>query len=446
MKKTVFITYVFCLVLRFVSLAQHPVYTHLTEKDGLPDIEFYGVVEDKEGFIWLAADKGLFRYDGKQFKSYTNSEKRGLSVFGLKLDKHGRVWCNNISGQFFYVQDDELQMFADYKETVKGKLSSFSFYDNDLVVSIENVGVYKVNTNEKNKKLAVVSKGFLNFIDEEQDSFTFIHDLKLYNYDKNKISELYNFERYKSQKFNKWRIISHQKKKFIHALNTVNFKIEGKFFYETNGILEEVKLPEKENSNVVITIYSEGTDLWLSTYKGVLVYEYKNNKFNYKKTLFKDKEITKVIKDRNNNYWFTTLRDGVYIVPNIFIEKYSIEEGKNNISAMAKVGENLLMFGSTKGNIGFIDNNTNKLNFLEQQNEEKVFSICDNKDIVYLSFWYSSYTYDKNKKTFLKNDKYINAKDLTAITNDEIVYATHSYASIIDIKNKTTAAGGFGAK
>ena len=68
-----------------IFFGQHPLHVQLTEKDGLPDIEFYSIVEDKKGFIWLAANKGLYRYDGKEFKNYTHPEKRGLSVFGLEF-------------------------------------------------------------------------------------------------------------------------------------------------------------------------------------------------------------------------------------------------------------------------------------------------------------------------------------------------------------------------
>ena len=93
--------------------AQEPVSIHLSEKNGLPDKEFYDIIEDDEGFIWLCADKGLFRYDGKTYKSYTNKNQRGISVFGAKQDSLGRIWCNNISGQFFYTDGKELHLFTD---------------------------------------------------------------------------------------------------------------------------------------------------------------------------------------------------------------------------------------------------------------------------------------------------------------------------------------------
>ena len=93
--------------------AQEPVYIHLSEKNGLPDKEFYDIFEDDKGFIWLGADKGLFRYDGKNFKNYLNKNQRGLSIFNIQQDEFKRVWCNNVFGQFFYIKDDKLNLFID---------------------------------------------------------------------------------------------------------------------------------------------------------------------------------------------------------------------------------------------------------------------------------------------------------------------------------------------
>lgn len=102
LKKKLFLALV--LFVNLVIVAQKPVTINLTEKDDLPDIEFYDIIEDKKGFIWLAADKGLYRYNGKIFQNYTHKKKRGLSVFNLTEDDKGRIWCVNITGQIFYVE------------------------------------------------------------------------------------------------------------------------------------------------------------------------------------------------------------------------------------------------------------------------------------------------------------------------------------------------------
>ena len=103
----------FVLCTASVTKAQEPVFIQLSERNRLPDNEFYNILEDRKGFIWLCANKGLYKYDGKTFKNYSNPLQRGASVFNTQEDTLGRIWCNNISGQFFYIQNDELHLFKD---------------------------------------------------------------------------------------------------------------------------------------------------------------------------------------------------------------------------------------------------------------------------------------------------------------------------------------------
>jgi len=120
MKRKILLLFLFLLVR--VSYAQQPITIQLTEKDKLPDNEFYDILEANNGIIWLAADKGLFKYNGKDFINFSNPDKRGLSVFGLCQDDKNRIWCNNISGQFFFVTNDKLELFIDLKDDLKDGL------------------------------------------------------------------------------------------------------------------------------------------------------------------------------------------------------------------------------------------------------------------------------------------------------------------------------------
>ena len=51
--------------------AQNPVVQHMSKISNLPDVEFYDILEDDDHYIWLAADKGLYRYNGKNYKKFT---------------------------------------------------------------------------------------------------------------------------------------------------------------------------------------------------------------------------------------------------------------------------------------------------------------------------------------------------------------------------------------
>ena len=138
----------FFFLATFLMFAQQPVSVHLTEKDGLPDNEFYNVLEDSKGYIWLASNSGLYRYDGKTYTQYTNPEKRGLSVFELFEDNQGRIWCTNVSGQFFYIENNKLITFIDLKAQLKGQLGTYIIKDNTLFVTTHS-SIYLIDLSTK---------------------------------------------------------------------------------------------------------------------------------------------------------------------------------------------------------------------------------------------------------------------------------------------------------
>ncbi|GAB4011265.1 two-component regulator propeller domain-containing protein [Spirosoma migulaei] len=69
----------------------------ITGKQGLPQAFVPAIVQDRQGFIWMATRDGLCRYDGNHFKVFQpttdgNPGISSLSLSGLSLDKRGRIW------------------------------------------------------------------------------------------------------------------------------------------------------------------------------------------------------------------------------------------------------------------------------------------------------------------------------------------------------------------
>ncbi|MEO7309320.1 MAG: histidine kinase dimerization/phosphoacceptor domain -containing protein [Chitinophagaceae bacterium] len=65
----------------------------LTVENGLPANSVICAIQDTEGFMWFGTDKGLSRYDGKSFTSYSK-EKDGLAgntITQLSLDDSNRL-------------------------------------------------------------------------------------------------------------------------------------------------------------------------------------------------------------------------------------------------------------------------------------------------------------------------------------------------------------------
>ena len=56
---------------------QSPPFSVRNTADGLPSNTVYGMLQDRDGYLWFGTDAGLARYDGTSFRSWTTSD--GLS-------------------------------------------------------------------------------------------------------------------------------------------------------------------------------------------------------------------------------------------------------------------------------------------------------------------------------------------------------------------------------
>ncbi len=75
----------------------------LTIDDGLPQGFITGMVQDKQGFIWLSTNGGLARYDGKKIKVFYQdaSDSNSLStnvINYLSIDKENNIWIQEGNG------------------------------------------------------------------------------------------------------------------------------------------------------------------------------------------------------------------------------------------------------------------------------------------------------------------------------------------------------------
>jgi ligand-binding sensor domain-containing protein len=75
--------------------AQPKHYTAFTVANGLPSNHIYHCVEDDKGFLWVATDAGIARFDGKHFQVFTTDN--GVpdnEVLSVLKEKDGTIWIN----------------------------------------------------------------------------------------------------------------------------------------------------------------------------------------------------------------------------------------------------------------------------------------------------------------------------------------------------------------
>ena len=77
-------------------------FCHITEESGLPNNSVTSVIKDSFGYIWIATQDGLARYDGYRFLIYGVKEPvfrlKGNYVYALCEDRQKRLWVGSDAG------------------------------------------------------------------------------------------------------------------------------------------------------------------------------------------------------------------------------------------------------------------------------------------------------------------------------------------------------------
>ncbi len=123
--------------------AQTPVPLEVHRFEGLPTSVIYNIIQDGQHFIWLGTEKGLVRYDGKRFVTYTNAQMRGVAVSDLRFDKHKQLHCQNFSGQHFVMKGDSLHI--DTSLAVTGNYAPVLMTENGNLYQLAYKTVYSSN-------------------------------------------------------------------------------------------------------------------------------------------------------------------------------------------------------------------------------------------------------------------------------------------------------------
>ncbi|MFC6267550.1 sensor histidine kinase [Frigoriflavimonas asaccharolytica] len=337
-------------------------------KDGLPSNLVYQCLLDDEGFIWVATDNGISRFDGKRFINYTT--KNGLpsnDVIQIIKQKDGSIWAicykqapsyfdvklnqfvclekdktvadvsNSLFNAIYPIRDNELFFMSNAGSfTVKDKYienrKRLSKNQNNLSFYLKNQFVETIYTEKKvNNRKTTESKFYINnkHIGTIKEEFT---DDVINSYFNN--NSIYRFSPHKICKFNVKSIKNFQ-------IEITNKKIEQsvKWFQ-----FSKTKLSITCNDGTIL-IYDENTLKLLSIIK---------NKYN----------VNTAFVDDQNNVWIATLNNGLMYYTHKTIKKvnYAAKDITNFLCAkMSDDGK--LYAGNYQGEIYMKDGKTEKQYF-----------------------------------------------------------------------------------
>ena len=337
---------------------QQPFLKNYTIENGLASSETYTVLQDKKGFIWIATDRGVNRFDGYSFKTFT--KQNGLpenTILRVFEDPKGRIWFFGYKGTIAFYKNGKITILPLRKKLLQliksGLINSVTYDKNTLWLSFYNTKAL-IQLSEKNgvfslkmDKLSFRDGIYIKTLSQKKYIYGWNTEIEgknsHFHFVKNGHVKTY-FKPFK---------IDYEKFYTRSADNSTDY-----FLSFCNQIIllnkRTLKLSLKKIDSEILSLKIIENDLYIGTKKrGVLLY--KNCQLNSKPINFLNGlSISSIALSTNGSVWFSTLENGIYHTPNKEIKIYN-SFSDNKINSITQ-SNGVTALGLDNGHIVLIKN------------------------------------------------------------------------------------------
>lgn len=307
----------------------------LTDEDGLPSMEVYHLYQDSKGYVWIGTADGICRYDGITFQKYTAENLTGRALTGITEDLQGRIWCHNFTGQILSVHQGRLQVANDWTQHISFGFP-FIFIDRtNTLWAGSDKGMFQYNRSASawEKKIFLAGEDSLNLpLDIRMDSkgwywYINVHSQVFRSRDMTNWSKVLVCDsagaELKTDEYLTYPFLTVLGNKAM--LFGRNYK--SVFTLEGNVFKKNPRLEKQLGKTVVFTGANEclGKYFCLNTYSGFFLLDTHYQLVKAHPYLH-DKAISRVLTDREGNWWVATLGSGISIIPSLDILQLTPDE------------------------------------------------------------------------------------------------------------------------
>ena len=415
-----------------------------TTKDGLPSSSIYKCVLDNHGFLWIATDNGIAKFDGKNFKIYTTAQ--GLpdnEITDIFIDSNQRIWVT------------PFRRTTAYYNPVKDR-----FENEDSDPELQKIEL--ANTNRG----SVLQYGGIAFCNNRRDFFI---------YKNGKVSvykELLNAvnaatpEKIVEFRPGKYLIISADsvrvfiKEKFVKSFPLAIPLFFCEYFngtlYITSG--EKIKKYRVDEEGKLILLLEKtlpftirifcraGKNLTVTTYNRT-TYPVDTATLELKNPLLYNTAVRNVLEDRNGSTWISSIEKGLIKIQQKRISSFTItdktlnDEITQSFNAVAIIDKKI-MIGTNSGEVlvydGVYDIKRRALSN-EKNMDGVVRKIVEMNDKIFVACQTGSFLVDKKSLTILKRfegQKNGSSKSALLVNDSVILLGNHASVQLYNLKTE----------
>lgn len=394
MEKKIFYILLYLITAIQVGLAQHPVYWSLTTEDGLPTNEVYDLYQDSKGYMWIATDKGLCRYDGNHFKYYKNKAQKGTSVSHFQEMADGRIWLMSFRNEIFYIENDSLHYFEPLDDYEAKKITNYLIDQSNRLWLIDrksSLSYYDLNKKEwhtvplakvPDRNIDITANSLVETVDGQLYVMTGVtinyldgdifKSIPIDTLIQNVPQNIRHDRDYKGSKSLDGSFVTRlgnqiyvkQIGRYIGLMPLNNSKLS-----YLEGHKKEYEYLIKQDNPQVNLRYTSRRDVWCMSQSDGAFCLFNEDSTQNKYAgmhLFPGEAISDILIDHEGNYWISTLNKGIHVIPSIDLIQYNKD---NSFFDQNQLG----LLTHTKGSLFVGDDNGSiyQMDYTNQQLRQK---------------------------------------------------------------------------
>ncbi len=408
-----------------------------TTKEGLSSNSVYRSVIDQRGFLWIATENGLSRFDGRKFETYTTA--KGLTdneTVDLFIDSSGTIWSIPFrrSPCYYNAKKDRFE-----NETTDPELNKIDLANTHKVHILQYGGLaFSNNLRQlfiyKNGKTTVF-KDFLplrsvpiqKIVEYEPGQFILFGEDTIRYFSNGKITRSIPLRK---------RLIATE---YInHKIYLVQDKSILTYTIDKNGGIHSG--PEK--------LYPFELRIFCNTSKGFAITSISANTYlvdtstlEIKENIYNQVQVRNVLQDKEGNTWLSTMENGLIKIQQKRISSFTgVPEIQQNFNALLKT-KNILA-GTNNGEIYVYDGlyNIRRIPLTDERNIDAwVRKIVSTSKGMYVATQTGSFFLDERQNIKERFFGAMNRSTKTAVMlNDSIMgMGTHSQAFKYNLRTET---------
>lgn len=372
------------------AFSQDPYAIEVNREQGLTSDIVYDVIEDAQGFFWIATSDGLMRFDGHQIVPTQIESGRNKAGSFLRIDNQGRLWFENFDGSLYYAENRKLHRLTNGLPI--GFLNYAIVGDKIMHLMLDSIVIFDTRT--------LLQKASIPF--NETDIF--------YSLEDDKGVHLFSSSHYYVTVDG---AISKQNmpKEVVAQAPILGTMADGDFYFINKSNLKQglYKTNFKETKRVFDTpelsfvqnLYFIDDKFWFCCSDGLFVYSKEGELLN-NAPYFKGKSISAVKKDSRGNFWICTLTDGLFVVKNF--NRLMLETAPFKVNKLLSFGDHLIG-GAKNGKLIELTERTFGSPFFESRGNHSIYFLESNAQQNSLFSTSSSFDiFDENLKRYYSHE------------------------------------------